>query len=164
MSPQPHLARRLLTAALGCILVGLLLSGCGTPSSTIIHRNTQFGFSFRLPPTWKGYSIVMDQWQGMQACPQGDCVVQTGPEVLIRHPLWAPDRPRQDIPIMILTHDQWAQVQSQAIFVSPAPVLPRELGKNDNYVFALPPRYDYAQLPGWQEVDSILSGDPLHTP
>jgi hypothetical protein len=45
--------------------------------------------------------------------------------------------------------------------VSAAPFPPTELGRNKRYVFALPPRYDYAFLDGYLEVEEIMRGKPL---
>ena len=29
-----------------------------------VYRNTQFGFSFSLPESWKGYRIITEKWEG----------------------------------------------------------------------------------------------------
>jgi len=157
--------RRLLNVPLLTVLAAISAVGCQPASSgSVVYRNDQLGFSFSLPASWRGYSIIIDQWQGMASGSQGDTVVQTGPLILIRHPLWTIEVPRQDIPIMAFTPSQWSAVQQGVFFVSAAGVGPTELGLYDRYVFALPPRYDYAFLPGWQEVETILQGNPLHTP
>jgi hypothetical protein len=59
---------------------------------------------------------------------------------------------------MIFTLAQW----SQDLIVSAAPVPPSELGRNTRYVFALPPRYNFAFPDGFQEVEAIVEGKPLH--
>ena len=46
--------------------------------------------------------------------------------------------------------------------VNAAPISPNELGRNRKYVFALPPRANYADLTGVEEVDDILRHGPLH--
>jgi hypothetical protein len=46
--------------------------------------------------------------------------------------------------------------------VSAAPIPPSELGRNSSYVFALPARYNFAFLPGYEAVDKLLQGKPLH--
>ncbi len=138
------------------------LSACAPRS--IVYENTRFGFSFTLPGSWQGYKIEVANWQGFGTGPDGGAIVQTGPLVLIHHPAWTPQNPRQDIPIMVFTVAQWNAVNSGDFLVSAAPVPPTELGRNTTYVFALPPRYDYAELPGFQEVEAIVAGNPLHTP
>lgn len=128
----------------------------------LVYKNTQYGFSFVLPVSWKGYTIVTDQWEGVglpnSASRQG---TETGPIINIRHPLWTAANPRQDIPVMVFTLAQWALLQNQKFSVGAAPIPPSELGRNTTYVFALPARYNYAFLTGFEEVETILAGNPL---
>lgn len=127
----------------------------------VLYENTEYGFSFSLPITWKGYSIVVDEWQGL---PVGeDEPAATGPLLSIRHPQWTEEVPRQDIPIMIFTIDQWDELQEGEFHIGAAPIGPRELGRNSEYVFALPARYNYAFPTGFEEVEEILAGNPLKT-
>lgn len=124
-----------------------------------VYTNDQYGFRFSLPGTWEGYSIITDTWAGF---PPGDEEAgETGPLISIRHPLWTEDIPRQDIPIMIFNMEQWEALQAGVFHIGAAPVGPSELGRNDDYVFALPARYNFAFPPGYEEVDDILKGDPL---
>ncbi len=161
--------RRTVAAAGGVLLcLAVLLTSCAPALSspaTIEYDNAQYGFRFTLSASWKGYSVVVSNWTGDAADPNtGEVPVLNGPMLLIRHPLWTQQNPRQDIPIMIFTHPQWDALQRGEFLVSAAGVGPTELGENAQYVFALPPRYNYALLEGWQEVDRILQGHPLHTP
>ena len=82
--------------------------------------------------------------------------------ISIRHPLWTKEDPRQDIPIMVFTRRQWALVEQEKLIVSAAPFPPSELGKNSENVFALPARYNYGLLTGFEEVEKIMQGKPLH--
>lgn len=59
---------------------------------------------------------------------------------------------------MIFTLRQW----NENLIVSAAPIGPSELGRNSRYVFALPPRYNYAFPDGYEEVEQILKDKPLH--
>jgi hypothetical protein len=126
-----------------------------------VYTNTQYGFSFSLPASWKGYSIVNDQWTGNPNNSQGGQEAIYGPELLIRNPKWTSGDPYQDIPIMVFTIDQWNLVEQEKLTVSAAPIGPTELGRNSTYVFALPARYNYAFPKGFQEVDQILKNNPL---
>ena len=63
---------------------------------------------------------------------------------------------------MVFTLEQWKSLGE--FHVSPAPFPPSELGRNRKYVFALPARYNYDFLDGWEQVDSILKGHALHAP
>ena len=124
---------------------------------TIEYQNKQYGFTVRLPVSWKGFTVVQEEWSGSN----GSAVVAHGPLLLLRHPKWTKDNPRQDIPIMIFTLAQWKDVDDGDVAVSAAPIPPTELDHNGKYVFALPPRYNFALAEGWEEVQKIMDGKPL---
>ncbi len=84
-----------------------------------------------------------------------------GRSFLFRHPEWTSEIPRQDIPIMIFTLSQWDALQRQEFHIGAAPIGPKELGRNSNYVFALPARYNFAFPKGYEEVEDILEDNPL---
>lgn len=131
-------------------------------ASPIVYENTRYGFSFSLPESWKGYTIVTGRWEGLslERASSGK-VVERGPIISIRHPEWTAGNPRQDIPIMIFTLAQWNSLQQGKFSVGSAPVGPTEIDRNSSYVFALPARYNYAFLTGYEEVEKILEGNPL---
>lgn len=128
----------------------------------IIYENKEYGFRFRLPKSWKDYTIVTDKWEGL---PIGDTQseeeAESGPIVSIRHPQWTEKEVRQDIPIMIFTLEQWDALQNEQFHIGAAPMNPSELGRNTRYVFALPARYNYAFPTGYEEVEDILEDKPL---
>jgi hypothetical protein len=133
------------------------------PNPSVGYKNKQYDFCFSLPASWKGYSVVADQWEGFnQNGPQGYQVVEHGPLISIRHPLWTRENPRQDIPIMVFTRAQWTSLQKDDFHIGAAPIGPSQLGENDKYVFALPARYNFGDLTGAEEVQQILQGKPLH--
>jgi hypothetical protein len=116
-----------------------------------------------LPGSWENFSIVMEEWEGLSiGDPAGDRVVETGPLLNIRHPLWTEQNPRQDIPIMIFTMDQWNSLEKEEFHIGAAPIGPKEIGRNSKYVFALPARYNFAFLTGYEEVEEILNNNPLN--
>jgi len=133
-----------------------------TPATTTInYQNTQYGFNFTLPASWKGYSIVTDKWQGYGDT-ENPAPIEQGPLISIRHPLWTVAVPRQDIPIMVFSLTQWDALQTGDSFhIGAAPINPSELGRNAKYVFALPARYNFAYPVGFEEVDTIIQGKPL---
>lgn len=132
------------------------------PGSGIEYKNQQYDFCFSLPPSWKGYSIVTDQWEGFTTSgPQGYQVVERGPIISIRHPLWTKDNPRQDIPIMVLTRAQWDKLDKDGFHIGAAPIGPSGIGENSKYVFALPARFNFQGATGAEEVQQILQGKPL---
>ena len=63
---------------------------------------------------------------------------------------------------MVFTIGQWDSLIREEYAVSPAPIPPSELGRNSQFVFALPARYNYAFPTGYQEVEQILQDNPLH--
>lgn len=121
------------------------------------YENKKYGFDFYLPKSWKGYTVIEEKWEGRN----GGDLIETGPQLLIRNPAWTKEKPYQDIPIMIFTNEQWNALQNEKFFVSAAPVGPSVLGRNSEYVFALPPRYNFAFPAGYEEVEKILGGSPL---
>jgi hypothetical protein len=128
---------------------------------TIEYRDVLYRFTFTLPASWKGYTILHEEWKGGNNNGSGD--FERGPIITLRHPKWTRDNPRQDIPIMIFTLAQWKAIEAEELFVSAAPIGPGELARNRKYVFALPPRYNFAEVDGIEEVKKIIDSNPLHT-
>lgn len=126
--------------------------------SKVYYANTKYGFLINLPDSWQGYTIVENTWSGMSvgATEGNNYLSEIGPLVLVRHPLWTEKNPRQDIPVMVFTLDQWTNMQNDAFHIGAAPINPSELGRNNKYVFALPARYNFAYQTGFEEVDQII--------
>lgn len=123
-----------------------------------LYENAEYGFTFTLPVSWGGYKIVSDSWEGISTDQQQ---IENGQILLIRHPDWTEEKPRQDIPIMIFTLNQWSSLQNGEFHIGAAPIGPTMLGQNNEYVFALPARYNYAFHEGYEEVENILENNPL---
>lgn len=134
-----------------------------TPVSTpILYQNTRYGFCFRLPADWKDYTIIAETWRGTVLDTQK---TESGPELLIRSSKWTKDSPWQDIPIMIFRPTQWKLVEADNLAVSAAPIGPDEVGRNKNYVFALPPRWiGFTDAGGQDEVQALMSQHPFESP
>ena len=124
------------------------------------YTNTDYGFTFMLPASWQGYTIVADKWEG-NTIDTDVSQKMSGPKILIRHPLWTTDNQRQDIPVLIFSLSQWDLILAEKLSVSAAPIPPSELGRNAKYVFALPARYNFAYQTGFEEVQKIIEGKPL---
>lgn len=124
------------------------------------YVNGQYRFYVDLPSSWRGYTVLQEEWHGDS--PQKQDIAQ-GPKVILRSPQWTSSDPYQDIPIMIFTQEQWKQMQNDVFHIGAAPINPSMLGESDAYVFALPARYNFAFPRGYQEVDNIISSHPLHT-
>lgn len=128
----------------------------------VVYKNEEYGFSFSLPPSWTGYSIINDKWEGLAVeDAQELAVVETGPLLAIRHPQWKKENQRQDIPILVFTLSQWDLLQQGKYHIGAAPIGPHELARNNIYVFALPARYNYAFPTGFEEVEEILESQAI---
>ena len=132
-------------------------------SDSTVYQNKQYGFSFQLPESWQGYAIITDQWEGITVDSPESEPARTGALISIRHPHWTLEDPRQDIPIMVFAMSQWNALQRGEFSVGAAPIGPKELGHNSQYVFALPARYNFAFPTGYEEVEEILANNPLQT-
>ncbi len=132
-------------------------------AESIMYKNTQYGFNFSLPASWKNYKIINSKWEGFALKDSEiSSIVETGPMISIRHPLWTSENSRQDIPIIVFTLAQWNLLQKGEFHIGAAPIGPSELGRNDKYIFALQARYNFAFPTGYEEVEDILKGKPLH--
>ena len=127
------------------------------------YRNTEYGFNFSLPNSWEGYTVIEDVWEGNSVNASGAITSSTvnGPLVSIRHPDWDYKSPRQDIPVMVFTISQWSDIQSDKFHVGASPMNPTEIGRNKKYVFAIPARYNFSYLTGYEEVDELIRGSHL---
>lgn len=131
-------------------------------SSKITYWNNDYGFAITLPKSWEGFTLYQQEWKGYLAtATPSEKPAETGPILVFRNPQWTASEPYQDIPIMVFTPTAWAQVESEELSVSAAPMPPTKLGENSHYVFALPARYNYAYPKGWEEVDQIMKSNPL---
>lgn len=139
-------------------LDGDLPSGASDPS--VVYINTEYGFTFSLPLDWKGYSIVKNTWKGYPL--NSATTEEAGPTLLLRNPNWTPAKHYEDIPIMIFTIPEWNSYVAEDFSVSAAPIPASEIARNDEYVFALPPRWDYDFSEGYQEAQNILNTKPLY--
>lgn len=164
VSPSPSASSTASASASSSATLSLVPSASPAASQTgLAYQNAEFGFSFSLPSSWKGYTVVTSKWEGTSQDKKGNSsTTQTGPEISIRHPEWTEQNPRQDIPIMIFTLAQWSDLQADKFHIGAAPVNPTELGRNSQYVFALPARYNFAFPTGYEEVENILKTNPLH--
>jgi hypothetical protein len=124
--------------------------------------NRDYGFKFSLPESWKGYSVVAENWEADMVYDSATGQpAPRGPEIILRHPAWTAENPRQDIPLMVFSLAQWEDLQQDKFYIGAAPVNPSGLGRNNRYVFALPARYNFAASEGVEEVETIMDRAPL---
>lgn len=124
----------------------------------IVYKDTKYGFTFSLPSGWKGYTVVVDKWEGNN---REKGAVEGGPMIRIRHPGWTKENPRQDIPLMIFSLAQWEAVEQGSFVFGASGLGPSEIGRNRKYVFAILPRFN-PDVAGVREVELILQHGPLH--
>jgi hypothetical protein len=124
----------------------------------VVYMNRRYGFALLLPKSWKGYRVLSSTWRATNFLNGSKA---SGPSLTIRHPLWTAAKPRQDIPILVITKAQWNK--SRELSFGPAPIGPSEMAHNAKFVFALPARYNYAFSIGYEEVEQILGESPFRT-
>ncbi|MEL7603464.1 MAG: hypothetical protein AAGU77_09945 [Bacillota bacterium] len=156
-------ARRAITLTVekqpdGAFLISAVTLGNYAEKDPVVYENSEYGFDFYLPSDWEGYTVLDETWEGT---PIDGGAKQTGPEIILRSPQWTEEKPYQDIPILVFTQEQWAQVAAENLSVSAAPIPPTVLGVNAEYVFALPARYNFAYPAGYEEVEEIIVSQPL---
>ncbi|MCI1966383.1 MAG: hypothetical protein LKJ17_09695 [Oscillospiraceae bacterium] len=126
-------------------------------TTSVLYSNDQYGLTVTLPQSWGGYTVLTEEWQGYSLVgEQEGTITQTGPKILIRHPQWTEETPRQDIPVLVFTPEQWDALGQDQFHIGAAPIGPSELARNSRFVFALPARYNFAFLPGYEEVDQLV--------
>lgn len=130
-------------------------------STTIVYRNSDYGFNFTLPISWTGYTVVNNKWIGNSAVVTTATNTQTGPKLLIRHPKWTAAAPYEDIPVLVFTIAQWNMYRAEGFNISAAPMQASELGRNNKYVFALPPRWDFDYSINFKDAEDIIASKPL---
>ena len=130
-------------------------SSSDSSGSNIVYKNTQYGFLFTLPGSWKGYTIVNENWQGLD---QNGKVVETGPIILIRSPHWTSENKYQDIPIMLISYEQIASYRS-GILSFETFGSQYIIGNGSEYYFTIPSNYIDSKLLGYNEVEKILNSD-----
>lgn len=114
-------------------------------STTSVYKNDMYGFQMTLSKDWSGYIVSTS-------------TIKFGNAVTLRHPLWTKENPRMDIPVLIYTVEQWDKWLKTNFdgYPTAAPIGPTERGRNDKYVFATAPRYNYSFATGFEQVEDIL--------
>lgn len=126
---------------------------------TTIYSNKEYGFAFTLPSTWNGYTIVKNTWEGNVL--NAKTKKETGPKLLIRNPKWTETLHYEDLPVLVFTLAQWDSYVKENFAVSAAPIKATEMGRNNKYVFALPPRWNFDYSEGYKEAEDIINVNPL---
>lgn len=127
-------------------------------TTSIVYRNTEFGFNFSLPNDWQGYSIIKDVWNGTILSGTSS---QSGAKITIRNPKWTSSVHYEDLPILVFTIAQWDEYIKEKFSISAAPIQASELARNNKYVFALPPRWDFDYSQDFKQAQEIFFNKPI---
>ncbi|MFA6437274.1 MAG: hypothetical protein WC242_03855 [Candidatus Paceibacterota bacterium] len=125
---------------------------------TQTYNNQEYGFEMTFSDSWKGYTVLNNTWTGQDISGTSETAKQySGPEIVFRNPNWTGAKHWQDIPIMVFTPDVWKLVTEEKIAVSAAPIGPSEVGRNQKFIFATPPRwYGFTDDLGMDEAVGIV--------
>jgi hypothetical protein len=131
------------------------------------YHDTKTGFTFYLPETWRGYSVLHKEWQGQNYVPANDeyITVTCGPVFVLRHPHWTASKMYQDMTLVVYTRSQWdgeKQGKFSCTYFAGGTMV--ELWHNHNYVFAMSTHEGKAELEGWQEVNEIVTQNVQASP
>lgn len=114
-------------------------------SGKLVYENSQYGFTLQLAADWEGYAVSTSS-------------VEYGAKVLLRHPKWTEASHYEDIPVLIYPIAKWQEWEKNHFegYPTAAPIGPTERGRNNMYVFATAPRYNYDFSTGWEEAEDII--------
>ena len=147
-------------------ITALLATCCGSlntpnhPSGLPLrYHNPQYGLGFSVPATWRGHSVLVQEWEGQTYSAAVDKVVvmERGPVIVLRHPQWKADAPYQDIPILVFTRSQWDALHLGKFWPSLyAGGAMDEIWHNRKYVFGMSSRYNWGELKGSKEAADVV--------
>ena len=121
------------------------------------YHNAKYGFTFFLPAGWKGYSVLMQQWDAELPSADYEKVIgiERGPVIALRNPRWRAGEPYQDIPILVFTRSQW-DADKHGRFHIGAGGVDQEIAHNAKYAFAISTRFNWDELKGFEEAWKIV--------
>jgi len=150
-----------LILCLALVLSGGLF-GCSTEVKHPVdlplrYHNAEYGLTFFLPANWKGYSVLIQEWNAELHSADYQNVIgdEHGPIIVLRNPKWTTGEPYQDIPILVFTRSQWDAVIPQRLFVG-AGGSEYEISHSAKYVFGINSRHNWGELKGWEETGKIV--------
>src|SRR5215472_7102557 len=139
--------RRLLQISI--VIALLATTGCGStnvarqPSGlSIRYQNEQYGLTFLLPASWRGYSVWTEPLNVSLHSTnyQNEIGTEHLQIITLRNPRWTANDPYKDIPIIVYTDRQWDEEQQERLATHAGGFI-IELWHNQSYVFGLPNRY-----------------------
>jgi hypothetical protein len=141
----------------------LLVTGCGSLKHPydlpLRYQRPQYGLTLYLPASWRGYSVLIQEWVSETYLPAADKTIVTdhGPMITLRYPQWKAGAPHQDIPILVFTRTQWDALHHGNLWPSLyAGGAMDELWHSREYVFGISSRYNWGELAGSKEAAEIV--------
>jgi len=106
------------------------------------YHNAQYDLTYFLPASWRGYSVLIQQWDAPLHSADYQTVVgkERGPIIVLRNPHWNAGDRYQDIPIMVFTRSQWAAEEQERFFPYACGTI-ETMWHNREYVFGIYDRY-----------------------
>jgi hypothetical protein len=148
------------------LILSSVLFGCSTvqnhpADSPVVYHDSEYGLTFWLSASWRGYSVLVRQLDDEVYSPARDKLIIVGhnPMITLRHPQWQASAPYQDIPILVFTRAQWDDLNHGGLWPSIfAGGAMDELWHNQTFVFAMSSRYNAAdEIEGEKEVEDIIN-------
>jgi len=135
-------------------LVGCATNAPNHPSGLPLrYYNSQYDFTFFLPASWRGYSVLIQQWNASQT---DSTMPEHGPVIVIRHPQWKINDIYQDIPVRVFTRSQW-EADRHGKFAIDAGGFEEEIEHNREFVFVISSRFNTEELKASKEADDVVT-------
>lgn len=132
-----------------------LIKNINQQIDSIIYQNKEYGFELDLTDSWKNYSIIVDSWEGRFL--DGSEQQIQGPKIIIKNSKDTEVQCWQDLIVLIFNKQEWDMIEQENLSVSAAPIGPQKIGENQNYIFALPPRWvGFTDCLGQDEAQEIM--------
>lgn len=120
-----------------------------------VYQNKEYGFKLDLPSSWKNYSVIVDFWEGRFL--DGSEKQTQGSKIIIKNSQSTEAQCWQDLIVLIFNKQEWDMIEQENLSVSAAPIGPQKIGENQNYIFALPPRWvGFTDCLGQDEAQEIM--------
>jgi hypothetical protein len=140
-----------------CALGLLTLVGAGHRSSLpVVYHSERYGLTFRLPESWRGYSVRVERWR--EDAESDGRRRRHGPMIVFRHPGWKASDPYHDIPVLVFPRREWVARHGEYDLYAGGMFF--ELTHNDKYVFATHSRFNTDdETKGADEVGKIVAAN-----
>ncbi len=109
--------------------------------SLVQYKNSQYGFVFSMPLTWKGYFVSEEKWKGVNRTGESGGSTVRGPLIVISRPPEGSENQASRIVIFVLTLKEWNEFSNGEFRMGTARHGLVKVGNNKRYIFAVPESY-----------------------